>query len=106
MTREESLVDWSLPGSDNELIFGTSHLPAAGRTPVGVVLLCHGFKGYKDYGFFPHLASSLARDGFIAHRFNFSHSGVTPIYETFARIDLTIAVPTSASGPEAQRYKA
>ncbi|HWO90056.1 MAG TPA: alpha/beta fold hydrolase [Gemmatimonadales bacterium] len=41
------------------------------------VLICHGFKGFKDWGFFPVTAARLARAGFAAVSFNFSGSGVS-----------------------------
>ena len=82
------MQDWTIPGSGDQPIFGTTHLPADGVSTKGVVLLCHGFKGYKDYGFMPHLAQAIAGQGLIAHRFNFSHSGITQDYATFARPDL------------------
>lgn len=56
-------------------ISGTTHL--VDGTPRGVLLIAHGFKGYKDYGFIPRLAERVASEGVIAHRFNFSHSGMT-----------------------------
>ncbi len=40
------------------------------------VVICHGFKGFKDWGFFPFLAERLALAGFTAVSFNFSGSGV------------------------------
>jgi uncharacterized protein len=40
------------------------------------VLVVHGFKGFKDWGMFPHLAERLARAGFSAVTFNLSGSGV------------------------------
>ena len=48
---------------------------AGGRRPA--VLICHGFKGFKDYGFFPRTAERLATAGFLAISFNFSGSGVS-----------------------------
>ena len=78
--------DWTLSGSDNQPIFGNTHMPAC--DPVGVLVLSHGFKGYKDYGFFPQLAEQAAEAGLIAHRFNFSHSGMTNQTDTFERPDL------------------
>ncbi|MHC4826776.1 MAG: alpha/beta hydrolase [Planctomycetota bacterium] len=78
--------EWSIQGCDGEPIIGNAHLP--GGRPRGVVLVAHGFKGYKDYGKFPRIAGSLADRGFIAHRFNFSHSGMTNAIETFERPDL------------------
>lgn len=48
------------------------------------VVICHGFKGFKDWGFFPHLADRLARAGCTAVSFNFSASGVGPDEESFS----------------------
>ncbi len=80
------MKDWSIPGSDGEPIIGNTHVPR--DEPACVVLVAHGFKGYKDYGMFPRIAAELASAGFIAHRFNFSHSGMTNNVETFERPDL------------------
>ncbi len=40
------------------------------------VIICHGFKGFKDWGFFPKLAERLGQAGFLTISFNFSGSGV------------------------------
>ena len=80
--------DWSIPGSDGQTIWGNTHLPPNGVSPLGTLILCHGFKGYKDYGFLPPLADAAAAKGFITHRFNFSHSGMTNNVDTFERPDL------------------
>ena len=80
------MKDWSIPGSDGEAIIGNTHVPR--EEPAGVVVIAHGFKGYKDYGMFPRIAEELASAGFIAHRFNLSHSGMTNNVETFERPDL------------------
>ena len=77
---------WTIGGADGQPIFGDTHVPAG--PPRGTLVLCHGFKGYKDYGFFPYLADQGARSGLITCRFNFSHSGMTLDIETFARPDL------------------
>ena len=76
-------TSWILPGADDQPILGDTHLPDG--EPIGVLVVCHGFKGYKDYGFFPYLAECAAQRGLIAHRFNFSHSGMTDRLETFER---------------------
>ncbi len=78
--------DWQIAGAEGEQILGNTHTP---HTPArGVVLIAHGFLGYKDYGMFPRLASSLCEFGFIAHRFNYSHSGMTNQIDTFERPEL------------------
>lgn len=77
---------WSIPGSGGEVILGNVHSPE--KPPRGVVIIAHGFKGYKDYGFLPILAGHIASQGWIAHRFNFSHSGMTNDTDSFPRPDL------------------
>ncbi len=47
--------------------------PAPGPLPVAVV--CHGFKGFKDWGFFPVMGEFLAGLGFLVFIPNFSHNG-------------------------------
>ena len=42
------------------------------------VVVCHGFKGFMEWAFFPHLAELLASRGFTVVRFNFSGSGMVP----------------------------
>lgn len=78
--------DWELPGSDDQPVLGTAHHPPDHAR--AVIVLSHGFLGYKEYGMFPRLGSCAAAAGFILHRFNFSHSGMTNEIDTFARPDL------------------
>ncbi|MBG83049.1 MAG: hypothetical protein CMJ40_00715 [Phycisphaerae bacterium] len=66
--------DWKIENTSGLPIIGTTHLVEG--SPRGVVLLAHGFRGYKDYGFIPLLAQRLADERYLAHRFNFSHSGM------------------------------
>jgi len=77
---------WKLPGADGREILGNVHMPDGDA--LGVIVIAHGFKGYKDYGMFPRIAQLAAAAGFIAHRFNFSHSGMTNNTDTFERPDL------------------
>src|ERR1043165_6030743 len=42
-----------------------------------VVVFCHGFKGFKDWGPFDLLAKKFAAAGFVYVKFNFSHNGTT-----------------------------
>jgi len=84
--REPHVTDWTIPGSDDQTIYGNTHWP--GDEARGVMICCHGFKGYKDYGFFPLLCDQAARAGLVTIRFNFSHSGMTNQIERFERPDL------------------
>lgn len=42
------------------------------------VIVCHGFKGFMEWGFFPYLAQLLADRGFVVVRFNLSGTGMLP----------------------------
>ncbi len=89
MTQMGSGQFFQIAGADGQTIRGNVHLPlceSAGPQPL--LLVCHGFKGYKDYGFFPHLTARLAETGLAAIRFNFSHSGIDDDPSTFGRPDL------------------
>ena len=56
--------------------------------PAAVVVIVHGFKGFKDWGFFPWLAEQVCNDGYAAVRFNMSRSGIGEHPDTFDRLDL------------------
>ncbi len=43
-----------------------------------VVIFCHGYKGFKDWGCWNLVAEEFANQGFNFIKFNFSHNGVTP----------------------------
>ncbi len=60
--------------------------PARGD-PRTAVIVAHGFKGFKDWGFFPHLCERLARDGHLAVSFNFSLNGTGPNLVDFTDLD-------------------
>lgn len=41
------------------------------------MILCHGSRGYKDWGFLPLLASRIAEEGLLAVTFSFTDSGIS-----------------------------
>lgn len=41
-----------------------------------VIVFCHGFKGFKDWGCWPYFTEELAKRGFAVLSFNFSHNGI------------------------------
>ena len=79
-------TDWQIEGSRGEAIYGNTH--DASVKPKGIVIMAHGFKGYKEYGMFPWIATQFSNDGYIVHRFNFSHSGMLDGDGPFERSDL------------------
>ncbi|MCG3196481.1 MAG: hypothetical protein GHCLOJNM_00957 [bacterium] len=80
---------FELHNASGDTIRGDLHLPKRpGRSPLPVVVICHGFKGFKDWGFFPFVAERLANEGLAAVRFNFSHNGIAEDLQNFTRLDL------------------
>lgn len=43
-----------------------------------VVIFCHGYKGYKDWGAWNQVAEEFALNNFFFVKMNFSHNGGTP----------------------------
>jgi pimeloyl-ACP methyl ester carboxylesterase len=52
--------------------------------PTRTVVICHGFKGFAHWGFFPYLARNIAAAGMRAITFDFSGSGIGEDRETFS----------------------
>ena len=64
-------TSFELKGADGGPLRGTVWTVGDGKGRPAVVV-CHGFKGFKDWGFFPHLAHRLANAGLTTVTFNFS----------------------------------
>src|SRR5690606_1364250 len=45
--------------------------------PQPLVIFCHGYKGFKDWGAWHLVAEAFANAGFCFLKFNFSHNGGT-----------------------------
>src|SRR3989449_9497888 len=74
----------SLTGADGGALRGDV-TSAGGERPV--VVVCHGLKGFKDWGFFPYIAERLARSGFAVVSVNFSGAGVGGGNGTFDELE-------------------
>ncbi len=70
------------PGSGGRPVRATRH----GPSDAPLVLVLHGFKGFRDWGMFPWLAEGIAEAGLAAVRIDFSHNGVEK--HDFDRLDL------------------
>jgi len=73
-------TSFRLTGADGGPLRGDVRT-AEGARPA--VVICHGFKGFKDWGYFPVTTDRLARAGFAVVSFNFSGAGVGDDGETF-----------------------
>jgi uncharacterized protein len=45
--------------------------------PKPIIIFCHGYKGFKDWGAWNLMANAFAEAGFCFIKFNFSHNGGT-----------------------------
>ncbi len=63
-------------GSGEPLECDIRYERGSGRTPV--VVICHSFMSFKDWGFFPPAAERIAAAGYTTVTFNFSRNGVPP----------------------------
>jgi dipeptidyl aminopeptidase/acylaminoacyl peptidase len=51
------------------------------------LILVHGFKGFKDWGFFPYTGEYFSKNGFFVLTFNFSHNGIGESLTEFTELD-------------------
>ncbi len=90
------LASVELAGADGGPLYVDVRSGARGPEVRPAVVICHGFKGFKDWGFFPYLADRLALAGFTAVSFNFSGSGVGPGSDVVDQPDRWFAQRVSA----------
>jgi pimeloyl-ACP methyl ester carboxylesterase len=70
-----SQKDFLYAGAKDRIASGTVFLSQTATSPLPVLVICHGFKAFKDWGFFPYLAKYFADQGFYVVTFNLSHNG-------------------------------
>ena len=78
-------MQFTILSDENLPIRGDLDAPAAAKA---LVVIVHGFKGFKDWGFFPWLAATLLDHRFAVCRFNMSRSGIEENPDRFDRLDL------------------
>jgi uncharacterized protein len=83
-----SLARWELRPRDGGPVIRGDLRFLAESEPRTAVLICHGFKGFKDWGFFPTLGREIAARGHAAISFNFSGSGIGADGEDFSALEM------------------
>ena len=76
----------SVTNSESEIIRAELYYQNATKD-APVIIICHGFKGFKNWAFFPFLAESLAQADYVALTFNFSRNGIGPDLQNFTELD-------------------
>jgi uncharacterized protein len=69
-----------------DVIRGDIRVPD-GPPPGSAIVVVHGFKGFKDWGFFPYACERLAAAGHAVVSFNISHNGVGEELLEFTELD-------------------
>jgi dienelactone hydrolase len=82
------IAPFDIPGARGERIRGEVRRPDHRAGPLPAVLLLHGFKGFRNWGFFPWFAERAADLGFASVLFDFSHNGTDAAGEAYPRKDL------------------
>jgi pimeloyl-ACP methyl ester carboxylesterase len=83
-----SLTRWELRPRDGQPPIRGDVRVLAGTEPRSAVVVCHGFKGFRAWGFFPAVARALARAGHAAVTFDFSRNGVGGDGVDFSALEL------------------
>jgi uncharacterized protein len=103
-------------GTARPIVRTRFEIPSAGGPPVrgdlrvlsghrarDAVVVCHGFKGFREWGTFPHLARAIAASGRAAVTFDFSHNGVGADGVDFSALELFAAQTHSRNVEEIRR---
>jgi pimeloyl-ACP methyl ester carboxylesterase len=53
---------------------------------LGLLIICHGFKGFKDWGFFPYVAQEFSYN-YDVITFNFTHNGIGEDLISFTELE-------------------
>jgi pimeloyl-ACP methyl ester carboxylesterase len=71
---------------EEDRIIRGNYWSAKGNPSIGTLIICHGFKGFKDWGMFFHVAEELAEQLDVV-LFNFSYNGVGENLLEFTELD-------------------
>lgn len=58
------------------------------KSNITPVIFSHGFKGFKDWGFFNEIGEYFSKNGLFFLKFNFSHNGVKKSSDYFSDLEL------------------
>lgn len=71
--------------SKEDICIDLRHREDAREAPT--IIIAHGFKGFKNFAFFPDLSDRLAMAGYVTITPNFSRNGIGYDHNTFENLD-------------------
>lgn len=86
MKKEFKIKTRNIHDGSEAVIRGDFIVPSTERK-LPLLVLMHGFKGFKDWGFFPYICETLNSIGIATLKFNFSHNGVGEDLVNFTELD-------------------
>jgi len=84
---EINKAGFQIENNIDEYIAGDIYFPIQTNRKIPVVFISHGFKGWKDWGFFPYVSERIAKAGAIAVCFNYSLSDIKEGSDLVSDID-------------------
>ncbi|OKP87959.1 lysophospholipase [Paenibacillus helianthi] len=76
--------NFELPAGE-DAVLRCSHFPSRGKAR-SLVVIAHGYKGFKDWGMFPYTAEALSDEHEVV-TFNFSHAGIGEDLQNFTELE-------------------
>lgn len=76
--------NFELPAGD-DAVLRCSHYPAKEQAKA-LIIIAHGYKGFKDWGMFPYAAAALSQKHEVIS-FNFSHAGIGQDLYNFTELE-------------------
>ncbi|WP_342416586.1 alpha/beta fold hydrolase [Paenibacillus sp. FSL R10-2782] len=81
----ESLVIEAGTEAGTDAVIRASWFPSK-NTAKSLLVIAHGYKGFKDWGMFPYIAEALSTDNHVV-TFNFSHNGIGEDLTNFTELE-------------------
>jgi len=81
-----SSIPFTLTNKHGDILNGNVHR-ALEAIASPILIICHGFKGFKDWGSFPYICDFFAKSGITVVRFNFSLNGIGDDPMTFTELE-------------------
>ncbi|MDF9843326.1 MULTISPECIES: alpha/beta fold hydrolase [unclassified Paenibacillus] len=76
--------NFELPAGE-DAVLRCSHFPARSKAK-SLIVIAHGYKGFKDWGMFPYTAAALSHEHEVIS-FNFSHAGIGEDLQHFTELE-------------------
>lgn len=77
---------FSIPVNDRLIVSGDIYNHTS--IPRPILIISHGFKAYREWGFFPYMAEQYAKSGMIVINIDFSQNGVIDAEKGIFDIDI------------------